>query len=117
MSESFGAGVRAGRVKPRQTLGGDRCPYLRSACSDASTLKCFVLGALVLVGVVAVTLSVAPRCQELAELRKNKLEWCDIQPTDDDMMHWTAMLVGPVREALRWREGGGRGGSGWRCGR
>lgn len=35
--------------------------------------------------------------QELAELRKNKLEWCDIQPMDDDIMRWTAMLVGPVR--------------------
>ncbi|CAM9686276.1 unnamed protein product [Scytosiphon promiscuus] len=33
--------------------------------------------------------------KELAELRKNKLEWCDIQPTDDDIMRWTAMLVGP----------------------
>lgn len=34
--------------------------------------------------------------QELAQLRKDKLEWCDIQPADDDIMRWTAMLVGPV---------------------
>lgn len=39
--------------------------------------------------------------QELTELRKNKLEWCDIQPTDDDIMRWTAMLVGPVSRGAR----------------
>lgn len=42
-----------------------------------------------------------PVAQELAELRKNKLEWCDIQPADDDIMRWTAMLVGPVRHRRR----------------
>jgi ubiquitin-protein ligase len=35
--------------------------------------------------------------QELAEFEKNSPEWCTVGAVDDDLMHWNAMLAGPVR--------------------
>eukprot|EP00611_Tribonema_gayanum_P024374 TRINITY_DN535_c0_g1_i1.p1 TRINITY_DN535_c0_g1~~TRINITY_DN535_c0_g1_i1.p1 ORF type:complete len:148 (+),score=56.28 TRINITY_DN535_c0_g1_i1:164-607(+) len=33
--------------------------------------------------------------KELAELRKMPLDWCQCGPVDDNIMHWSAMMVGP----------------------
>ncbi|CAM9124406.1 unnamed protein product, partial [Discosporangium mesarthrocarpum] len=33
--------------------------------------------------------------KELEHLKKNRLEWCEIEPMDEDILKWTAMLVGP----------------------
>lgn len=37
------------------------------------------------------------RVQELADFEKNSPDWCTVGAVDDDLMHWNAMLAGPVR--------------------
>jgi len=37
------------------------------------------------------------RAQELNEFEKNSPDWCTVGCVDDDLMHWNAMVAGPVR--------------------
>lgn len=82
------------RRRRRTPAEEDGAPTDQSASRACSTHVCASAA------VTDVWANVVCALQELTEFEKNSPDWCTVGAVDDDLMHWNAMLAGPVRTLL-----------------